>query len=552
MELGALVAGMDVRPVAGASRAGWERVRICDLTEDSRTVVPGSLFLARSGFKSDGKAYIEAAVRAGAVAVLSDRDTDQPEVGVPVLYAHDVARVSALMGERFYGNPSSKLDLIAVTGTNGKTTTTWLAWQILNAVGRRAGLIGTVVIDDGAEVAPAMMTTPPSIEISRTLARMVECGCTAAVFEASSHALHQKRVDALHIDVSVFTNLTGDHLDYHKTMEHYAACKARLFEMLQPDGMAIVNAHDPATATMIRNCEAPVIHCEMVREGAAWLSSGNQAHVRITSEALAGMTLRLGGPWGEIEACVPLIGRYNAMNVLQAAAACHAIGVSAAELERGLRKVSAPAGRLQPVHDERDDLAVYVDFAHSDDALRNVLSEVGAVMPNRAGRAGQVHDAAGAASRAERGGRLWVVFGCGGDKDRTKRPRMGKVAGELADVVVLTSDNPRTERPSDIVDEILGGISGEARHKVLVQVDREKAIEMAIAQAQAGDVIVLAGKGHETDQILPTGKVGPDGAKETMKIHFDDREVASKYLAMRRAGASVVVKASSERRTSTT
>jgi UDP-N-acetylmuramoyl-L-alanyl-D-glutamate--2,6-diaminopimelate ligase len=240
------------------------------------------------------------------------------------------------------------------------------------------------------------------------------------------------------------------------------------------------------------------------------------------------------------------------MNVLQAVAACHAIGVSSAELRRGLAKVSAPAGRLQPVHDEGDDIAVYVDFAHSDDALRNVLSAVGAVMPHRAGRAGAVHGAAGAASRAERGGRLWVVFGCGGDKDRTKRPRMGKVAGELADVVVLTSDNPRTERPSDIVDEILGGMEGEARHKVLVQVDREKAIETAITQARVGDVIILAGKGHETDQVLPSGKVGPDGAKETMKIHFDDREVASTYLARRRAGASVVVKASGERRTSTT
>lgn len=552
MELGALVAGMDVRPVAGIARAGWERVRICDLTEDSRTVVPGSLFVARSGLKADGHAYIDAAVGSGAVAILTDREAGVAKTGVPMLYSSDVALASALLGERFYGNPSSKLDLIAVTGTNGKTTTTWLAWQILNAIGRRTGLIGTVVIDDGTEVAPAMMTTPPSIEVSRTLANMVECGCTAAVFEASSHALHQKRVEALHIDVGVFTNLTGDHLDYHKTMEDYAAAKARLFEMLDAEGTAIVNANDAATPTMIRDCDAGVVRCEVGKAAGAWRAGGRHAQATILRESLGGMALRLCGPWGEIEAHVPLIGRYNAMNVLQAVAACHAIGVTTSELVRGLKAVSAPAGRLQPAHGDEDDVRVYVDFAHSDDALRNVLGELGAVMPNRAGRAGHVQDAAGATSRAERGGRLWVVFGCGGDKDRTKRPRMGRAAAELADVVVVTSDNPRTERPADIVDDILGGISSELRHGVRVEVDREKAIEHAITQAQGGDVIVVAGKGHETDQILPTGKVGPDGRRETMKIHFDDREVAARYLAIRRGRASVVVRTSSERSSTAT
>jgi len=516
MELGTLMESLGVRGPVGA--AG--RVRVCDLTEDSRTVVPGSLFIARRGLKADGKAFVEAAVHAGAVAILTDDPTLQAVV--PVVYAQDIARASALAAERFYGSPSARLALVGVTGTNGKTTTSYLAWQLLNRARRRCGLIGTVVVDDGVEVGPASMTTPPAIELSRSLSVMEEAGCQAASLEVSSHALDQKRADALRFKVGIFTNLTGDHLDYHKTMDAYAAAKARLFEMLPEDALAIVNADDPASARMVRDCQAPVLRCGM--------GPGEGARVTVLDMSMAGMRLRLDGPWGAVEVLTPLVGTYNAMNVLQAAAACHALGVPGAELEAGLAAVAAPPGRLERVSQPGEAFAVFVDYAHSDDSLRNVLLAAGRLIPGR-GQGLAMEAAAGATSPKREGGRLWVVFGCGGDRDRTKRPRMGRAAAEAADIVVVTSDNPRTERPSDIIDEILTGVPAAMRGKVTVQADRARAIRHALEQMQPGDVVVIAGKGHETEQILPDGQGG------TIRTHFDDREVARAVLEERRPPA---------------
>ena len=510
MKLGALAEGLPVR----LETPGASEVRVCDLTEDSRTVVPGSLFVARAGLKADGRRFALDAAQAGATAIL----TDSAEAGaireacpnVAVVSTGDVPRAAALFAERFYGNPSSKLDVVAVTGTNGKTTTTWLVWQLLNAAGRRCGLIGTVVIDDGRETARAMMTTPPAIEISRTLASMVEAGCVAVTLEASSHALDQKRVEALAFDVACFTNLTQDHLDYHGTMERYAAAKAKLFDMLPKGATALVNVADPSWERMVRDCPAKVVGC---RSG-----SGSDApwRIEILSESLEGMRVRLTGPMGgegSIEAMIPLIGSYNAMNLLQAVAAASTLGLSPAEIREGLAGVSAPPGRIERVSDRRDDVHVFVDYAHTDDGLHSVLRAVAAVRG---------------------GGRLWVVFGCGGDRDRTKRPKMGAAAAAHGDVVVVTSDNPRTERPGDIIDMVLAGIPQAQRDKVTVQADRAKAIRHAVTSAAAGDVVVIAGKGHETEQILPDGRGG------MVSIHFDDREVAREALEVRR-GVSVVV-----------
>jgi len=529
MNLQTLIADLKLQPPA---RAGWPSVRICDLTEDSRTVVPGSLFVARRGLKADGTAFARDAVRAGAVAIMTDDESitklESGRDGVPVVLAKDVALASALIAERFYGNPSSKLAAIAVTGTNGKTATTYLVWQMLNALDVRCGLIGTVVIDDGRSVGPASMTTPPAIELSQSLAAMVEAGCRAVVLEASSHALHQRRVDGLALKVGVFTNLTGDHLDYHKTMDAYAAAKARLFGMLPANGVAIVNADDPAAESMVRGCRAPVRR-ETLESGPAALSpsSDNEkatSRVKILSSTIDGMALRLSGPWGTIETSVPLIGRYNAMNVLQAVDACDAVSaevlgrsLTADDIAVALKKVSAPPGRLEPARAggsrSRTEASVqlpkvFVDFAHTDDALRNVLTAVrGVIRPPS---------------------KLWVVFGAGGDKDKTKRPRMGAAAAQLADRVVITSDNPRTEKPSAIVTEILAGVPTADRAKVEVQVERGPAIRHAVATAGAHDVIVLAGKGHETDQTL----LNEHGKLVT--IEFDDRVVASKALADRK------------------
>lgn len=535
MELARLFEGLDVRvvpsAVAGGGRDGWREVgavRVCDVTEDSRTVVPGSLFIARGGTKSDGKLYVEQALAAGAVAILTDaEDPVFAALPVPVVVARDVALVSARIGERFYGDPSRSLALALVTGTNGKTTTTTLIWQMMNAAGRRCGLVGTVVVDDGTEVAEATMTTPPSIELSRTLQRMVEGGCVAGALEASSHALDQKRCDALAVRVGVFTNLSGDHLDYHQTMEAYASAKARLFELLPADAVAIVNADDPAHERMVRDCRARVVKCRLGAAGGA-----DEAGVEIGEVSIEGMALTLTGPWGRIACEVPMVGRYNAMNVLEAVAASHALGLTGAELTPGLEGVRAPAGRLERVEVPGGKFHVFVDYAHSDDSLRKVLEAVGPLVPGREPRGGGLTRHAGRAEAGEPNGRLWVVFGCGGDKDRTKRPRMGRAAAELADLVVLTSDNPRSERPGAIIDEVLAGVPPALRAKVTVQVERERAIRHALEQARAGDVVVIAGKGHETEQVLSDGKGG------LTRIHFDDREVARKILEERRATES--------------
>ncbi len=531
MNLQALIADLKVHPPA---RAGWQSVRICDLTEDSRTVVPGSLFVARRGLKSDGGVFARDAVRAGAVAILTDdaslRGLETGHDGVPVVLADSVALVSALLAERFYGNPSARLAAIAVTGTNGKTTTTWLVWQILNALGVRCGLIGTVVIDDGRSVGPANMTTPPAIELSRSMATMVEAGCRAVALEASSHALDQRRIDGLALKVGVFTNLTGDHLDYHKTMEGYAAAKGRLFEMLPAGGTAIINTDDPGAESMVKGCRAGVRR-DCLRVGSPSVPEPSvpgrecRGWVEILSSTIDGMSLRLGGGWGVLEASVPLIGRYNAMNVLQAVECCDAVSeellgrrLSTEDLALAMKRVSAPPGRLEPARVGASRSRgtsvvaglprVFVDYAHTDDALRNVLSAVRGVIDPPA--------------------KLWVVFGAGGDKDKTKRPRMGAAAAELADRIVITSDNPRSEKPSAIVADILAGVPERDRAKVEVQVERGPAIRHAVQAAGGHDVVVIAGKGHETEQTLL------DERGRVVTIEFDDRLVAGKALADRK------------------
>lgn len=522
MQLGQLVKGLDIRLVTPAPAD----LRICDITEDSRTALPGSLFVARSGAKADGRQFALDAARGGAVAVLTDDPeplrTGQACPNVAIAVTPDVMLATAQLAERFYGNPSASLETVAVTGTNGKTTTTWLIWQIMNAAGRRCGLIGTVVIDDGTEVARAAMTTPPSIEVSRSLSLMVEAGCKAVALESSSHALHQRRVAGLEIDIGVFTNLTQDHLDYHRTMEEYARVKSTLFGMLppHPEGTAIVNADDPASEQMVKGTRARIVRTRLVQDASGPVGEGELV-VRVLSATMDGMRLAiLGGVGGgggaglSLEFDTPLIGRYNAMNVVQAVAACLAMGMTSAEIAQGLGGITAPPGRLERVSEAGDDIHVFVDFAHTDDGLTSVLSAVRAVMT---------------------GGRLCALFGCGGDKDKTKRPKMGRAAASLADLAVVTSDNPRTERPGDIIDQVLAGIAPELRSKVTVQADRHQAIGFAIGQARPGDVIVIAGKGHETEQILPDGKGG------TTSVHFDDREVALAALTARRKSHAVRV-----------
>ena len=491
-------------------------VRVCDVTEDSRTVVPGSLFIARPGTRDDGRRYAVDAVRAGASVVLTNAEIDSLPAHVAVLLAEDVAAAGADVAERFYGNPSRDLVLVGVTGTNGKTTVAHLTQRILAALGAPTGLISTVCIDDGCEVGPAEMTTPPAVELSRTLAVMRDAGRRAAVMEASSHALDQKRTDGLAFDVAVFTNLTGDHQDYHKTMDAYAAAKRRLFNRLPADGVRVVNIDDPAAESIAGPLAAGVVTCTARgADGATW-------RVRANVDRPDAPLLEIAGPDVTASARVQLVGAHNSMNTLEAVAAAMAVidklGVDRAEaimrLPHALTLLVPPMGRLEPVHAKTDDVRVFVDFGHTDDALRRTLEA--------------------ARTLVSPGASLWAVYGAGGEKDRGKRPRMGAVGVQLADRVVLTSDNPRREPPNAIIDELLAGVSAAERAKVLVHADRAVAIETAIAEASPGDVIVIAGKGHERVQEIASA----DGAS-IVEIPFVDQQVARDALG-RRAGARTI------------
>ncbi|MCA9280160.1 MAG: UDP-N-acetylmuramoyl-L-alanyl-D-glutamate--2,6-diaminopimelate ligase [Phycisphaeraceae bacterium] len=492
-----------------------DQITITSVTEDSRRVQKGSLFVARPARTGnarpdsdlsphDGRHFIPDAIARGASAVLvehnSDITLDLPH-HIALITTNDAPVASAHLAECFYGNPSDALSLVGITGTNGKTTIAWLVRCIMQHAGHKTGTLGTTGVYIGDTHTKAKLTTPFAEDLSSTLADMMQAQCEIATVEVSSHALDQHRADGLSFDIGVFTNLTGDHLDYHETMDQYAAAKSRLFAMLPSNGLAVVNADDPAHATMLKDCTANVVLC----------SASNPAYARVETLGanLSGMKLRLTGPFGAISQTVPLVGAHNAMNTLQAVVIAHRLGLSVTQIADALPHVTAPAGRLQPVTSSDEQIAVFVDFAHTDDALEKSLNAARSIVPANA--------------------RLICVFGCGGDRDRTKRPRMGRVAYALSDVVVVTSDNPRTEDPLRVIDDILAGLpdgvrNGDAEKTVHVDHVREQAVAWAIQHAQQGDVIVIAGKGHEDYQLLPDGKGG------ILRRDFDDRRVARAAL----------------------
>ena len=526
MRLSQLIEGLDIRCATnGADQdADLSQIRICDITEDSRTAVPGSFFIARAGTKEDGCKFIEPAIECGCVAILADHENFElpPRSKVVILVTDDVKHIGAILAERFYGNPSQSLIIAGVTGTNGKTTITHLAHQLIESAGVRCGLIGTVEIDDGRQVARASMTTPPAVELSRTLATMVEHGCKALVMEVSSHAMDQSRVSVIKFDACAFTNLTGDHLDYHKTIDHYRDSKSRLFGLLKVDAIAIINIDDPSAQQMIDAVTpgAQVVRCSIKADSAS--------AVRVHDQTIKGMSIELTSPIGSIHSCVPFIGDYNAMNILEsvliAMRVMSKVGIKAKDqiqlITKALPTLKLPSGRLEECQSDDDDLIVMIDFAHTDDALASSLGAIKKVLPTHS--------------------QIWCVFGCGGDRDTTKRPRMGQVVSSIADHVVITSDNPRTEPPSRIIDEIRSGIATQDHTKVHVQSDRSKAIAHAIMHAAPNDVVLISGKGHETEQILP------DGAGGVRVIHFDDRDHAKLALRERRLRLSTANSASAQ------
>ena len=475
------------------------------MVEDSREAGPGSVFIARPGTRTDGARFIAEALARGASAVALPAGSPVP-AGVPAVFLDDIAVGAARLAEAACGWPSREVALFGVTGTNGKTTTAFLTQQLLAAAGIRCGLVSTVHIDDGREVRTARLTTPSSVEISAALARMVAHGCRAAAMEVSSHALDQGRASALRFGVAAFTNLTGDHLDYHGTLERYAEAKALLFAGLDADAVALVNADDPAHDRMVRDCRARVVRISLGGAGR------DRADVvaRLTASTIRGMRADIASPWGPMEIATGLIGPHNLWNLAIALCAAIEMGAPADGCIAAMGDLAAPPGRLEPVRIDAGDpgFAVFVDYAHTDDALTRVLA---AARPLVAGTGGCVR----------------VLFGCGGDRDRTKRPRMAAAACAGADAVVLTSDNPRTEDPGAIIKDALAGVPKADRERVVIEPDRRAAIGVLIDSAQEGDILVIAGKGHETYQLLPDGKGGID------RRDFDDRAVAAEALASR-------------------
>ncbi len=486
--------------LSGAQVDGPLDREILAIHYDSRRVTPDSVFVAMPGTRSNGHQFIEQAVQRGAGAIIVEKAPPASKRAT-VICVPDAREAMARLAAHFYSYPYRKMKVIGVTGTNGKTTVTFMIKRILEEAGIKTGLIGTVRYEIGSRVIPAARTTPEAIELNEMMFQMQRQNCGAVVMEVSSHALVQKRVFGIDFDVAVFTNLTQDHLDYHKTMDAYFDAKTILFKSLSSNGkigMAVINLDDPRG----RELDAMPLRAAKLTYGA---HGDAMVRVRELKTNCVGLRFEVATPKGTEKITLPLFGRYNVSNTLAAVGACLTLGVKLPVMARALRGLPQVPGRLERI-DCGQPFQVFVDYAHTDDALKNVLSTL----------------------RETVEGRLLVCFGCGGNRDAKKRPLMGRVAGELADFAVVTSDNPRKEEPRAIISQIEEGLAqagGQSKYEVLV--DRREAIGRALSLAQPKDIVVIAGKGHETYQEFA----------DTV-ISFDDREVAREFLQCKKTEPS--------------
>jgi UDP-N-acetylmuramoyl-L-alanyl-D-glutamate--2,6-diaminopimelate ligase len=490
MDLDNVLRDVDVIGRAGPNPA------ITGIEYDSRRVREGSLFVAFRGGTTDGNRFIPQAIAQGARAIVTDSAASfaasPPDIAmIEVVHGR---RALAAVSANFFSHPEAALKLSGVTGTNGKTTTAFLLEAMLRHQGRTTVLAGTIEYHAAGRVFPAPHTTPESRDLLELLREGVDGGATEAVMEVSSHALDQERVAGLRFDVAIFTNLTRDHLDYHGTMENYFAAKRKLFDEFTPRA-AILNQDDPYGARLLEATTGSAVVYTYGR-------SRGDFHAHHLQMEPSGMSFTMATPFGEAPVVTRLTGGVNVYNLLAAGAAAMARGLTLDEVVAGAAALAYVPGRFQSV-DEGQDFAVVVDYAHTDDALRNII-------------------AAARAFVAKGSGRVITMFGCGGDRDRSKRPLMGKAASEGSDVVVLTSDNPRSEDPLTIIEQVLPGFAGTGA-KVIVEADRNRAIELAIAEAGPGDLVLLAGKGHEKTQTIGD-----------RVIPFDDVAIAQQILLARK------------------
>ena len=471
-----------LKDVAVLRCTATEDTEICEVRYDSRAVQPGDLFVAIRGYATDGHRYIDKALAQGAAAVVCE---EAPE-GAPAVVVENARRALAQIAANRFGHPADSMVMLGVTGTNGKTTTTYLVKHMLEAAGHKVGLIGTNQNLIGDEVIETERTTPESYELHALFARMRDAGCTHVIMEVSSHSLVLDRVHGIHFAVGAFTNLTQDHLDFHKTMEEYRKAKALLFTI---SDKGVINLDDPAAKAMLADAQCPCLTFSCEKDAADLTAKNLKLHadgvefVAATKGDLARVKL-------------PIPGHFSAENALTALGIVLQLGMPLADAAKSLATATGVKGRVEVVPTDTD-YTVLIDYAHSPDGVENVL-------------------------RAVRGfakGRVVALFGCGGDRDRTKRPKMGKIAADLADFCIVTSDNPRTEDPKAIIDDILEGMKG-TKTPMQVIVDRPEAIHWALAHAQKNDVIVLMGKGHETYQEV-----------NHVKHHMDEREIVADYFA---------------------
>jgi UDP-N-acetylmuramoyl-L-alanyl-D-glutamate--2,6-diaminopimelate ligase len=479
----------DLQRVPAASSA----LPVTGITYDSRRVEPGTLFVALKGQRADGVSFAKEAIDRGAIAIVAETTGD---VSVPWITVHNGRLALALLSDAFYNHPSSELAVVGITGTNGKTTTAYLVRALFEAAGVKSGLLSTVTYRIADEEREASRTTPEASDLQAMLREMVERGCGACAMEVSSHALSLHRVDGMRFSAAVFTNLTREHLDFHGDMAGYFAAKRRLFEMLPPSVPAAINLDDPYGKMLTEIVPRPVTYA---------INQPADVTPGPLSFSMEGLNFEVRTPRGLLRIRSPLVGRPNVYNLLAAITTCTALDLPFTAIEKGLSSLEGVPGRFQVVSTTADDVVVIVDYAHTDDALRSLLET----------------------ARPLAAERLITVFGCGGERDRTKRPLMGAVAAKLSDLVIITSDNPRGEDPMRIIDEIKRGLSPSSTEHLIYE-DRRAAILKAVEVARPGDMILLAGKGHEKSQVIGN-RAEP----------FDDVAVARDALAKRRAKSRV-------------
>ncbi len=458
---------------------------------DSRTVADGDIFVAVKGTACDGHDFISHALENGAEYIVCQQNTQYAirDTQYELIIVEDSTEAAALLAQTAKGNPACQLTNLAVTGTNGKTTVAFLVRSCIRQAGQKCGLLGTVIYDTCSDsTAEAVLTTPDCLTIAAGQEKMLKNGAKYMIIEASSHALSQNRLAGINFEAAAFTNLAGDHLDYHKTEEDYLAAKTVLFSTLSPDAVAILNKQSPHAGSIAKQTEAKI----------SWYAINEPADIiaRIESMDTGGTVFKMEYAGQSAIVKTPLLGLYNVSNCLAAAGLCLAAGFDLKMIAAGLSALKIIPGRLEKI-DFACDFSVLIDYAHTDDALKNVLSTLKPLCK----------------------GRLIAVFGCGGDRDKTKRPRMAKVTEQLADFIFVTSDNPRTENPDDIIKDIIAGFINPDSQTILIEPDRKKAIELAIRTAGKNDIVLIAGKGHETYQII--GK---------QKFDFSDKQIAQEYL----------------------